>query len=249
LSDPAALQVRELTGPVGGPVIFDVNIKVPRHDLRLVLGPIHSGKTVVLRHIVGLECAERGTIALNGEIFDASGEPAEVRRRMQTRVGVVFAGSALVSRIGVLENVELPLLEHTDATPAEARESARELLAEVGLAVDEDVTPGRLTRAEQRRVALARAVALRPQVVLLDEPTLGLDSHAAHEFDETMTRLQQAHGFGALIFSHEVRHAFGRASHIYVLSGGRVVDQGDREALMRSSQETVRQLLHRRGAA
>ncbi|MFL5577094.1 MAG: ABC transporter ATP-binding protein [Gemmatimonadaceae bacterium] len=245
-SRPAALDVRDLTGPAGAPVVRDVNLAVERGRTHLVLGPIHSGKSQVMRHIVGLEPAERGTITVDGDVFRATGEPERVWRRMRTRIGVVFEGSALFTRLSVLENVELPLLEHTDATAAEAREAAHELLVEAGLVVDESITPLQLGRLERRRVALARAMALRPPLLLLDEPTHGLDSHSAHELDETVGRLQDAGGFALMIFSHEVRHAYGRAEQISVMADGAVVEQGTRESLLESDHEVIRRLLKRR---
>jgi ABC-type transporter Mla maintaining outer membrane lipid asymmetry ATPase subunit MlaF len=159
----------------------------------------------------------------------------------------VFEGSALLTRISAMENVELPLLEHTDASPSEARDAARELLAEVGLSVAEHAAPEDLGRSAQRRVAIARALALRPSVLLLDEPTRGLDAYAAHEIDDLLAELQKRHGFGTLIFSHEVRHAFGSATEIYVMERGSIVAHGDRQAMESSDLEVVRQLMHRRG--
>jgi phospholipid/cholesterol/gamma-HCH transport system ATP-binding protein len=247
LSKGSALAVCGLSGPLGEPSIFDIDIVLPQGATHLVLGPIHSGKSMLMRHVVGLECAEQGRIIIGDESFDPSAQVEAVRRRMQTRVGVVFEGSALITRISVIENVELPLLEHTTASRAEARDAARELLAEVGLTVDGDETPGQLGRAQRRRVALARALALRPPVLLLDEPTHGLDAGAAADLDDTIARLQTRHGFGVLVFSREVRHAFGRATHIYVMFTGRIVEHGQREALQRSPHDVVRQLFHRRG--
>ncbi|HWJ24167.1 MAG TPA: ATP-binding cassette domain-containing protein [Gemmatimonadaceae bacterium] len=241
-----ALAVSHLTGPVGEPLIHDVNLAVERGRTHLVLGPIHSGKSLLMRHIVGLECAESGTITVDGHTYRATGEPAPVLRQMRTRIGVVFEGSALLTRLSVLENVELPLLEHTSATATEARRAARELLAEVGVLGDEDREPLQLGRLERRRVALARAIALRPPVVLLDEPTHGLDSHSAHELDETVARLQDSEGFALLIFSHEVRHAYGRAEQISVMDEGAIVAQGPRETLLESEHPVIRRLLKRR---
>ena len=247
VSTEPVLDVRDLTGPAVGPMIHGVTFAVPAGATHLVLGPIHSGKTMLLRHLVGLECAGRGTVAIQGEVFDAT-EPQEPNlRRMRTRIGVVFQGSALLGRISVVENVELPMLEHTRASVAEARQAARELLAEVGLSGEEDAVPAELGRAGQRRVALARALALDPPVVIVDEPTVGLDAGSAAEFDDTLSRFQQRHGFGLLLLSHEVRHAFGRATEIYVMVDGRIVERGRRQALMQSEHPAVHKLLHRRG--
>lgn len=245
------LSVDRLTGPVGLTVVRDVSFTIPAGETHLVLGGIHAGKTMLLRHLVGLERAESGTIVVGGETFDARGEPVERLRRLRSRLGVVFEGSALFSRLSIVENVELPLLEHADDVdldPDRIRDTARGLLVEVGLmAVDDDTLPEQLGRAAQRRVALARALALRPPVVLLDEPTAGLDSHSAAELDELIIRLQQRHGFGALLFSHEVRHAYGAARHIYVFADGRIAVEGTREALLASTHPAAQRLMQRRG--
>jgi ABC-type transporter Mla maintaining outer membrane lipid asymmetry ATPase subunit MlaF len=243
----AALELRNLSGPAGATVINDITLSVPRGATHLVLGPIHSGKSMIMRHAVGLECGNHGEIIIDGEHYRATGEPEPVLRRMRTRIGVVFEGSALLTRLSAIENVELPLLEHTDASADQARDAARELLLEVGLRVDDETTPLQLGRAGQRRVALARALALRPPVLLLDEPTQGLDSHSAAEFDDTIARLQRASGFGLVIFSHEVRHAFGNAQHIYVIDNGTIVAEGDRDELRSNDHPVVRNLLNRRG--
>lgn len=245
--DGAALEVVGLTGPRGWPLLSDVNVTVKAATTHVILGPIHCGKSLLLRHIVGLEVAERGSIVVEGESYDASRIHEAELRRLRTRLGVVFEGSALLSRLSVIENVELPLLEHTGTTSEEARDTARKLLAEVGLSVSDDATPEYLGRAEKRRVALARALALHPAVLLLDEPALGLDRHAAAELDETIERLQVSHGFGVVIFSHEVRYAFGRADEISVMADGVIVEHGDGESLQRSTHPVVQQLVHRRG--
>ena len=248
MSEPFALQISGLRGPIGAPLISGIDLRVPRRATHLVMGPIHAGKSMLMRHIVGLERAESGTIAIDGEVFDTATASESVLRRMRMRVGVVFEGSALVSRLSAVENVELPLLEHTGVSPEEARQTAQELLSDVAPGIDGEATPSDLRRGEQRVVALARALALRPPVLLMDEPTAGLDSHTARQVDETVARLQLEFGFGILLFSHEVRHAFGRAEQISVMDNGLIVAQGDRAALLASSHPVVAQLMHRRGA-
>lgn len=241
-----ALSVRNLTGPVGSPMVRDVDIDLAHGATHLVLGPIHSGKSLLLRHLVGLERATSGTITIDGDEYRATGESEAVLREMRLRLGVIFEGSALFSRLTARENVELPLLEHTDVSTDEAEEAAQELLAEVGLPGAGDATPAQLGRLERRRVALARALALRPPVLLIDEPTHGLDSHSAHEFDESVARTQDARGFGLVIFSHEVRHAYGRVGQITVMAEGHVVARGTRDELQQSDHEVVRRFLNRR---
>jgi ABC-type transporter Mla maintaining outer membrane lipid asymmetry ATPase subunit MlaF len=241
-----ALEARGLTGPKGGPIIFDIDLAVPHGHTSLVLGPIQSGKSMLMRLLVGLECASAGTISVDGHTFDPTNPREESLRALRARVGVLFEGSALLRRISVLENVELPLLEHRHVARDEARDAARELLAEVGMEVDHATMPVQLGRAEQRRVALARALALRPKLLLLDEPTIGLDSPAAHAFDEMLQDVQRRYGVGIVIFSHEVRHAYAPANEISLLVGGRIVARGTRESLLESDDPAVHGLLHRR---
>jgi phospholipid/cholesterol/gamma-HCH transport system ATP-binding protein len=242
-----AIDARALSGPLEAPLIHDVDLRVSAGETLVVLGPIQSGKTTLLRHLLGLERALRGSVTLGGERFDAALPPNAMLRRLRARIGVVFESSALLARISVVENVELPLLEHTDVRSGEAREAARELLLECGLRADDDLMPADLNRADQRRVALARALALRPCALVLDEPTVGLDPHAAHEFDVTLEALQQEYGFGMLILTREVRHAFQPHRKIAVLVEGRIVACGDRETLLANEHPIVRRLLHRRG--
>ena len=245
-SSERALEVRGLTGPSDAPIIFDIELTVPAGHTALVLGPIQSGKSMLMRHLVGLECAKSGSIAVDGQTFDPTVPDDRSLRALRARVGVIFEGSALLRRISVLENVELPLLEHRRHSRAEARDTARELLAEVGMEVDDVTMPAQVGRAEQRRIALARALALRPRLLLLDEPTLGLDSLAAHGFDDMLHTVQQRYGFGIVIFSHEVRHAYAPANEISILAGGQIVARGTRDSLLESEDPIIHRLLHRR---
>src|SRR4029079_15689194 len=116
-----------------------------------------------------------------------------------------------------------------------------------GLRADDNLMPADLNRAEQRRVALARALALRPCALVLDEPTGGLDPHAAHEFDVTLAALQEEYGFAMLILTREVRHVFQPGRKVAVLVEGRIVACGDRETVLANEHPIVRRLLHRRG--
>jgi len=245
-SSERALEVHNLTGPARTPLIFDIDLLVRRGETLLVLGPIQSGKSMLMRHLVGLECASSGTIAVDGQVFDPTKPGDKALRSLRANLGVIFEGSALLRRISVIENVELPLLEHQRLSRSRARDAARELLAEVGIEVDDETLPVQLGRAGQRRVALARALALRPRLLLLDEPTLGLDSQAAHEFDETLLGLQRKYNFGIVIFSHEIRYAYAPANQIDVLAGGRIIARGTRESLLESDDPVIHGLLHRR---
>lgn len=239
--------MRALSGPAEGPLLHDVSLRVDRGATVVVLGPNQSGKTMLLRHLLGLERGTSGVITVDGERFGVADPTGESLRMLRRRLGAVFESSALLRQISVVENVELPLLEHTSIERDEARDTARELLDAAGVRADDTVMPADLDRADQRRVALARALALEPCLLVLDEPTVGLDAHAAHQFDDTVEALQRKHQFGLLILTTEVRHAFGHAREIDVLVDGCIVARGDRASLLESEHPMVRRLLHRRG--
>jgi ABC-type transporter Mla maintaining outer membrane lipid asymmetry ATPase subunit MlaF len=245
-SSERALEVHRLTGPARAPLIHDIELSAGCGETVLVLGPSQSGKSTLMRHLVGLELALSGTVAVDGRSFDPTKPDEKALRGLRSRVGVLFEGSALLRRISVLENVELPLLEHTHRSRTRARGAARELLAEVGIEIADETMPAQLGRAGQRRAALARALALRPRLLLLDEPTLGLDSQAAHEFDDTLNGLQKKYNFGIVIFSHEIRHAYGPVNEIDVFAAGRIVARGTRRQLIESDDPVIHGLLHRR---
>lgn len=246
---PIALQVRGLTGPAGGPILRDVSLDVAPGERVVVLGPIESGKSMFMRHVLGLERAASGEVAVDGLAFDPTSPDEDRLRVVRTHLGAVFESAALLRDITLVENVELPLLEHGRARQAQARDVARELLHEVGLHLPDDTIPGQIDRAGQRRVALARAVALRPALLLLDEPTAGLDETAAHGIDAVVDDLHRRHGMAVVVFTHEVRYAFRGARTIVVMHDGAVVARGTLDVLLRSDVPIVRRLLHRRGAA
>ncbi len=246
-----ALEVRGLTGPADLPVIRDITLSVMPGARLLVLGPIDAGKSMVMRHVLGLERAVQGTIAIDGFRFDPTRPDDRLLRSARSRVGAVFESPALLSDITVVENVELPLLEH-DRLPAPlARRAARDLLHDVGLDLADDVFPHALDRAQRRAVALARAAALRPALLLLDEPTTGLDPAAAHVLDSMIDEMQLRTGAALVVFTREVRYAFRWAGEgeIAVMDAGAVVECGSLSSLMKSAAPMVRRLLHRRGQA
>lgn len=245
----AALIVDALTGPLGTPVIRDVSLSVPAGSTHVVTGPMHSGKSLLLRLILGLQRSQHGTVSIDGATFDMARPNESALSQARRRVGVVFDSSALVSRLTLLENVELPLLEHTTMDTDAARDVAERLLRDAGLRREVDRTPDRASRLDRRRAALARALALEPALLLIDEPGHGLDADAAAELDETLFALQKRFACAALICSQELRYAFNSPDAISVLAGGTVVASGTLEALQASRHSAVRRIVDRRGAA
>jgi phospholipid/cholesterol/gamma-HCH transport system ATP-binding protein len=243
------LVVTDLSGPAGRDAIHDVSVSVPRGTTRVVLGAMHSGKTLLLRLVLGLQRAQHGRVEIDGIGFDAAAPNEDALARLRRRVGVVFDSSALVSRLTLIENVELPLIEHTRARDGDARVIAHGLLREVGVLGDVERTPETTSRLDRRRTALARALILNPVLVFIDEPGHGLDADAAAELDDTLERLLEHYHCAALICSQEVRYVFRYPDAVSVLANGTLVDHGSLEQLRRSRHETVRRLVDRRGAA
>ena len=244
-----ALEVDDVTGPRAAPLLRRVSLAVPRGGSHVVLGPMHSGKSTLLRLVLGLDRAVSGKVTIDGAAFDAARATEDQLRQVRRRVGVVFDSSALVSRLTLLENVMLPLAEHTAVHAEQARETAAGLLHDVGVAGDLERTPDKLTRLDRRRAALARALVLEPALLLVDEPGNGLDPHAAAELDETMQALHERYRCGILICSQEVRYAFHWPSAVSVLANGRIVEQGSLDDLLNSRHDAVRRFVDRRGAA
>ena len=246
---PEALCIDDVTGPGGAPVLRHVSLSVPRGGSHVVLGPMHSGKSTLLRLVLGLERAVSGRVTIDGSTFDAARATEDQLRQVRRRVGVVFDTSALVSRLTLLENAMLPLAEGAAVGADRAREMAAGLLHDVGVTGDLERTPDMLTRLDTRRAALARALMLEPAMLLVDEPGNGLDPHAAAELDETLQALHERYRCGILICSQEVRYAFHWPVAVSVLANGRIVEQGRLDDLLNSRHDAVRRFVDRRGAA
>ncbi|HUQ83522.1 MAG TPA: ATP-binding cassette domain-containing protein [Gemmatimonadaceae bacterium] len=244
-----AIAVDGLTGPVGTPVIHDVTLAVLAGRTHVVLGAMHSGKSLLLRLILGLQRSRHGTVTIDDAVFDMARPNESALAQARRRVGVVFDSSALVSRLTLLQNVELPLLEHTTMDADAARDVAERLLGDVGLRRDIERTPDQATRLDRRLVALARALALEPMLLLIDEPGHGLDADAAAELDDALFALRQRFACAALICSQEVRYAFRAPESVSILAAGAVVANGTLDALQASPVAIVRRLVDRRGAA
>ena len=245
----AALIVDDLTGPVAAPVLRKISFTVLSGATHVILGGMHSGKSLLLRLLLGLQRSQHGTVEIDGMSFDVSAPNEDTLRRVRRRVGVVFDSSALISRLTLLENVELPLVEHTSLSVDAAREAADALLREVGVRADVDRTPDTVSRLDRRRTALARALALDPMLLLVDEPGHGLDADAAADLDDALVALQHRRMCALVICSQEVRYAFRAPGSLSVLAGGTLVEHGTLDALRASEHADVRRLVDRRGAA
>jgi phospholipid/cholesterol/gamma-HCH transport system ATP-binding protein len=221
----AAVQVREVTVRFGGVVALDrVSLDVRVGSTMVLIGPSGSGKSVLLQVIVGLLRPDAGEVVVFGTDMIRASE-AE-RYRVRRRLGMLFAEGALFDSWTARENVELPLEHHTALSAPQRAAVADGKLASVGLAGLGDRPVPNLSGGQRRRVALARAMALDPELMLLDEPTRGLDPLATEAIDDLLRQLTAGPRFTSLVVTHDMASCEAIADELVVLDRGRVVDSG-----------------------
>ena len=204
------VEIRGLTMAYGDFVIQrDLDIAIPRGEIFVVMGASGCGKTTLLRHLVGLKSPAKGEVLYDGEDF--WGADLERRQLMMRRFGVMYQNGALWSSMTLAENVSLPLEVYTDLSGADIREIALFKLALVGLAGFGDFHPSEVSGGMQKRVAVARAMALDPDILYFDEPSAGLDPVSARRLDDLIRELRDSLGITMVIVTHELDSIFAIA--------------------------------------
>ncbi len=225
-------------------VLAGVTLEVRRGQTLCIIGGSGCGKTVTLKHMIGLESPDRGRVLFDGR--DLAAMTAKERVTMCTRFGMVFQGAALFDSLTVGENVAFPLREHTPLGEAEIRERVAQKLALVGLSGVEPKMPADLSGGMKKRVALARAVALDPEVVLYDEPTTGLDPVTADAINELILRAQRALKTTSVVVTHDMASVYKVADRIVMLHEGRLVVDGTPDEIRASKDPVVRRFIEGR---
>ena len=222
-------------------VLDDVSFEVPAGSGFVILGRSGTGKSVTLRHIVGLMTPDRGRVFVGAdEISGLSG--AELSRVRRT-IGFLFQNAALFDSISVGENVAFPLRRHTRLPDREVRDRATEKLEAVGLGSEYDKMPAALSGGMRKRAGLARALALDPPILLVDEPSAGLDPITADEIDELLLGLKERGGTTLILVTHDLASARRLGDTLLMLHEGRIVVQGTAAELERSSDPMVRSFM------
>jgi phospholipid/cholesterol/gamma-HCH transport system ATP-binding protein len=236
----AVIRVRDLTVGFGDNVVLDgLSLDIRRGEILGLVGGSGSGKSVLMRTIIGLIPKRRGTIEVLGTDIDRVSDIE--RRAIERRWGVLFQQGALFSSLTALENVEFPMREYLDASEKLRREVATAKLEMVGLkAADGAKLPSELSGGMTKRVALARALALDPEIVFLDEPTSGLDPIAAGDFDALIETLQRTLGLTVFMVTHDLESLHAITNRIAVLAEGKVVADGPMAAMLASEHPWVR---------
>lgn len=224
-------------------ILHGVSFDVLAGETVVILGGSGSGKSTLLRTLVGLERPTSGDVIIRGKNLCALSE-AEWRDLRQ-HIGISFQSGALFGSMSVGENVALPLLEHTELDPATIEIMVRLKLNEVGLNGYEDYMPAQLSGGMKKRAAVARAMAMDPEILFFDEPSAGLDPIIAAGIDQLLLKLKEAFGITIIVVTHELASAFLIADRMVLLDKGHIVAVGTTAELQASTHPRVRQFLDR----
>ena len=207
MNESAVIEVRELTMAYGGRLIMEkLSFQVREGEIFVIMGGSGGGKSTLLKHLIGLKRPAAGEILFDGEDFGEADDAA--RRRMLRRMGVLYQNGALWSGLTLAENVALPMEEYTELPPEAIGEVVSLKLALVGLRGFEGYYPAEISGGMRKRAALARAVALDPEVVFFDEPSSGLDPITASRLDDLILQLRDSFGTTIVVVSHDLDSIF-----------------------------------------
>jgi len=236
------IDVRDLWKSFGGnQVLKGVNLQMMPGTTTVVLGGSGSGKTVLMKHIMGLFKPDHGEVYVDGE--NVSAMDRQQLAKFRTRMGMVFQSSALFDSLTVGENVAFPLREHTKLSDDEIRERVKEKLSVVDLHDVEEKFPAELSGGMRKRVGLARAIVRDPKIVLYDEPTTGLDPLTTESVDEMIIGAREKLGVTSVVISHDIGSAFHIGDHIAMLHDGRIVEEGPPDKLRHSTEPHTQHFL------
>ncbi len=222
-------------------VLRGINLHVERGESMVVIGGSGSGKSVLLKHIIGLLRPDKGQVIIDGTDITKLNE--KELYEMRKRFGMLFQGAALFDSMTVWENVAFALIRHTGMSPKEAREIASEKLKLVGLTGVEDLMPSELSGGMKKRVGLARAIAHEPEIILYDEPTTGLDPIMADAINDLIINLREKLKVTSVTITHDMKSAYKIADTIAMLYDGRIIHSGTPEEIRNSDNPVVRQFV------
>jgi phospholipid/cholesterol/gamma-HCH transport system ATP-binding protein len=223
-------------------ILNGISLTVSRAETLAVLGRSGSGKSVLLRLIIGLQQPDSGSVSIHGK--DLTGLSLDQLSEIRMKIGFLFQHAALYDSLTVEQNVAFPLQHHRKDMPCSERvDRVRQLLAEVGMDGHLDKMPSDLSGGMQKRVGLARALALSPDILLLDEPTAGLDPISSAEIDDLVLKLQAEHHMASVVVTHDLHSARTIADRLILLNQGKVTAEGTFQELQESDDEFVREFL------
>ena len=242
-SNASLVELRHLTFGYGERVILnDISLSVPRGKVTALLGASGGGKTTILRLIGGQNRAQSGQLLFDGQDITPMNQPQiyAARRRM----GMLFQFGALFADLNVFENVAFPLREHTDLPEPLIRDIVLMKLNAVGLRGARDLMPSEVSGGMARRIALARAIALDPELVMYDEPFSGLDPISLGTSARLIRHLNDSMGLTSIFVSHELEQTFAIADHVIILANGKVATEGTPDEVRQSTDPLIYQYVN-----
>ncbi|WP_372613562.1 ATP-binding cassette domain-containing protein [Halomonas sp.] len=243
MNDTSVVVVESLFFSRGDMDIFrGVDLQVPRGKITAIMGPSGSGKTTLLKLIGGQLYPDAGRVLFDGE--DVHRQSRRALFSLRQRMGMLFQSGALFSDLSVFENVAFPLRVHTDLPETMIRDLVLMKLEAVGLRGARHLMPAELSGGMARRVALARAIALDPELILYDEPFVGQDPISMGVLVQLIKRLNEALGLTSIIVSHDIKETLTIADYVYVVSDGQVMAHGTPQSLDVEEDARVRQFVH-----
>ncbi|SMC17594.1 phospholipid/cholesterol/gamma-HCH transport system ATP-binding protein [Desulfacinum hydrothermale DSM 13146] len=241
----AIIQVKSLNSFYGQRrVLQDISFEVPAGKVTVIMGVSGCGKSTLLRHLIGLKPTDPGQIFVEGR--DLAGFDARQMEAFRKRIGVLFQAGALFNSMSVRDNIAVPLRVHTRLAEPTISIMVRIKLHQVGLTRFGDYMPSQLSGGMRKRAGLARALAMDPEMLFVDEPSSGLDPITAAGLDDLILELREAMGMTLIVVTHELESAFRIADQLIVLDQGRVLAAGMPESIRESRDERVVQFLTRR---
>ena len=224
-------------------VLKGINLEIKKGKITFIIGKSGSGKSVLLKHILGLLKPDEGEIIVDGKDITKLNlkELNEVRKKF----GVLFQNVALFDSMNVFDNVAFPLVEHTKLSKKEIKTKVSTILKMLGLEGIENKMPSELSGGMQKRVGLARAIILEPKILIFDEPTTGLDPVICDAVDNMIVNIHKRLNITVLVVSHDIPATFRIADYVAMLDKGLIVEYGTPEDLKKSKNEVVQEFLKR----
>ena len=242
-SGTSMIKMVNVTKAFGSQVVLNnMNLEIATGKITAVIGPSGEGKSVLLKHMIGLLQPDSGEVVVDGEVI--SRMRGSNLNRMREKFGMLFQNAALFDSMTVFENVAFPLEEKTRLSSAQIRERVLEALKDVGLnGADYKKFPDMLSGGMKKRVGLARALLLNPKIILFDEPTTGLDPVICRTIHHLIKDTHKRFGYTAVIISHEIPEIFDISDYVAMLYKGQVLEMGTPKDIQRSTNPVVRQFI------
>ncbi|MFB0566470.1 MAG: ABC transporter ATP-binding protein [Candidatus Aminicenantaceae bacterium] len=223
-------------------VLRGVSIEIEKGETMVIIGQSGSGKSVLIKHLVGILKPDRGKIYVDGEEITCLKE--DELQNVTRRFGMLFQGAALFDSLTVSQNVSFGLERYTDYPPQKIQDIVKESLAKVGLKGVENLMPYELSGGMKKRVGLARAIAYGPEIILYDEPSTGIDPIRADAINELINLMKRELKVTSIVITHDMVSSYKVADRIAMLYGGKIIETGTPEEMKNSGNQVVQQFIH-----